>query len=112
MRCPYTSTIVCVALLAHLPGCIPAGPRPPEGWSTLAVESPADLFSDDEHHSSLFQLLMTRMAEQPEAIDYSMELMLVSRNIERVGDMATNIAEEVVYLVEGTTIKHGAEKKG
>jgi phosphate transport system protein len=66
----------------------------------------------DALHRSLFQLLMTRMAEQPEAIDYSMELMLVSRNIERVGDMATNIAEEVVYLVEGTTIKHGAEKKG
>lgn len=65
----------------------------------------------DSLHRSLFQLLMTRMAEQPNAIDYSMELMLVSRNIERVADMATNIAEEVVYLVEGTTIKHGAERE-
>jgi phosphate transport system protein len=38
-----------------------------------------------------------------------MELMRVSRNLERVADLATNIAEDVVFLVEGTSIKHHAE---
>jgi phosphate transport system protein len=35
-----------------------------------------------------------------------MDLFLVSRNLERVADLATNIAEDVVFLVEGKTIKH------
>jgi len=38
-----------------------------------------------------------------------MELLLVSRNLERVADLATNIAEDVVFVSEGKTIKHHAE---
>jgi phosphate transport system protein len=41
-----------------------------------------------------------------------MDLFLVSRNLERVADLATNIAEDVVFLVEGKTIKHHAELDG
>jgi phosphate transport system protein len=40
-----------------------------------------------------------------------MELSLVSRNLERVADLATNIAEDVVFLVEGKSIKHHAEDR-
>jgi phosphate transport system protein len=36
-----------------------------------------------------------------------MTLFLVSRNLERIADLATNIAEDVVFLVEGRNIKHG-----
>jgi phosphate transport system protein len=39
-----------------------------------------------------------------------MSLFLVSRNLERIADLATNIAEDVVFLVEGRSIKHGAER--
>jgi phosphate transport system protein len=35
----------------------------------------------------------------------------VSRNLERVADLATNVAEDVVFMVEGKTIKHGAERR-
>jgi phosphate transport system protein len=52
------------------------------------------------------------MAEDPHTIGAAMELFLVSRNLERVADLATNIAEDVVFLVEGKTIKHGAEIRG
>ena len=45
-------------------------------------------------------------------IGAGMELFLVSRNLERVADLATNIAEDVVFLVEGKTIKHHAESGG
>jgi phosphate transport system protein len=36
-----------------------------------------------------------------------MEIFLVSRNLERIGDLATNVAEDTVFLVEGRSIRHG-----
>ncbi len=65
----------------------------------------------DRLHESMFRILLTHMAQDHRMIGPSMELSLVSRNLERVGDLATNIAEDVVFLVEGTTIKHHAEDK-
>lgn len=65
----------------------------------------------DALHRSMFRILLTHMAEDPRTIGPAMELSLVSRNLERVGDLATNIAEDVVFLVEGTTIKHHAERE-
>jgi phosphate transport system protein len=50
--------------------------------------------------------------EDPHTIGSGMELFLVSRNLERVADLATNIAEDVVFLVEGRSIKHHAEDGG
>ncbi len=49
------------------------------------------------------------MMEDPRRIGPAMSLFLVSRNLERIADLATNIAEDVVFLVEGRSIKHGAE---
>jgi len=63
----------------------------------------------DALHRSLFRVLLTYMMEDPHLIGTGMELSLVSRNLERVADLATNIAEEVVFLVEGKSIKHHAE---
>jgi phosphate transport system protein len=40
-----------------------------------------------------------------------MQLILVSRNLERVADMATNIGEDAVYLAEGKQIKHHFEER-
>lgn len=62
----------------------------------------------DALHDSLFRILLTHMMEDPRRIGPSMSLFLVSRNLERIADLATNIAEDVVYLVEGRNIKHGA----
>ena len=63
----------------------------------------------DALHRSLFSVLLTYMTEDPHLIGTGMELSLVSRNLERVADLATNIAEDVVFLVEGVSIKHHAE---
>ncbi|HEX7240810.1 MAG TPA: phosphate signaling complex protein PhoU [Longimicrobiaceae bacterium] len=63
----------------------------------------------DSLHESLFRILLTHMMEDPRRIGPSMSLFLVSRNLERIADLATNIAEDVVFLVEGRTIKHHAE---
>jgi phosphate transport system protein len=63
----------------------------------------------DSLHDSLFRILLTHMMEDPRRIGPSLSLLLVSRNLERVADLATNIAEDVVFLVEGRTIKHHSE---
>jgi phosphate transport system protein len=68
--------------------------------------------SVDSLHQSMFRILLTHMMEDPHIIGTAMELFLVSRNLERVADLATNIAEDVVFLVEGKTIKHHAEDRG
>ena len=61
----------------------------------------------DALNRSVFRILLTHMMEDPHVIGAAMELFLVSRNLERVADLATNIAEDVVFLVEGRNIKHG-----
>ena len=63
----------------------------------------------DDLRRSLYRILVTGMLEDPERIGGFLELMLVSRHLERIADLSTNIAEDVVFLVEGRTIKHGAE---
>ncbi len=64
----------------------------------------------DGLHDSVFRILLTHMMETPHIISAAMELFLVSRNLERVADLATNIAEDVVFLVEGKSIKHHLEE--
>ncbi|MBI4543927.1 MAG: phosphate signaling complex protein PhoU [Gemmatimonadetes bacterium] len=63
----------------------------------------------DELHDNVFRILLTHMMEQPRRIGAGLDLLLVSRNLERIADLATNVAEDVVYFVEGRTIKHRAE---
>jgi phosphate transport system protein len=65
----------------------------------------------DALHDSLFRILLTHMLEDPTTISAALELFLVSRNLERVADLATNIAEDAVYLAEGKTIKHRLENR-
>jgi phosphate transport system protein len=45
--------------------------------------------------------------EKPERVGYLINLLLISRHLERLADHCTNIAEEVIYLIEGEIIRHG-----
>ena len=63
----------------------------------------------DALHNSVFRILLTHMMEDARTITPSLELLLVSRNLERVADLATNISEDAVYLAEGKQIKHHFE---
>lgn len=62
----------------------------------------------DELHGNNFRILITHIMEDPRRIGVGMDLLLVSGNLERVADLATNICEDAVYLVEGRSIKHNA----
>lgn len=63
----------------------------------------------DALHDSVFRILLTHMMADARTITPALELLLVSRNLERVADLATNIGEDAVYLAEGKSIKHRAE---
>jgi phosphate transport system protein len=62
----------------------------------------------DELNREIIDDLMETMKRQPELIEPAMSLFSASRHVERVADHATNIAEDVVYLVEGEIIRHRA----
>ena len=63
----------------------------------------------DALNRQLFRELISFMIEDPSTITRAMELILVARNLERVADLATNVAEEVVFIAEARIIKHNAE---
>ena len=60
----------------------------------------------DALHDSVFRVLLTHMMADPSTITPSLQRLLVSRNLERIADLATNIGEDAVYLAEGKQIKH------
>jgi phosphate transport system protein len=70
----------------------------------LAVCSADD--SIDDLHQQLFRELLSFMVENPATISRAMRLLFVSKALERVGDHATNIAEMVIFMVKGRSIRH------
>jgi phosphate transport system protein len=64
----------------------------------------------DEMYSSLFRELLTYMMEDPRNIGACTHLLFMAKNIERIGDHATNIAEDLYYLVHGTPLTEARPK--
>ncbi|MFQ6040916.1 MAG: phosphate signaling complex protein PhoU [Candidatus Poribacteria bacterium] len=60
----------------------------------------------DALRDQVFRELITYMMENPRLIHPSIEIILIFRHLERLADNATNICEEIVYMVEGKIIKH------
>jgi phosphate transport system protein len=54
----------------------------------------------------VFRVLLTHMMADPGTIERALPLILISRNIERIADHATNIAEDVIFLVEAKDVRH------
>jgi len=63
----------------------------------------------DALNRQVFDDLVAYMVGDPRTVTRALELILVARNLERVADLATNIAEEVVFIAEARVIKHHAE---
>jgi phosphate transport system protein len=55
----------------------------------------------DEYYNQLFRELVTYILEDPKLTGVCIDLMFVAKNLERIGDHATNIAEKVHYIVHG-----------
>lgn len=63
----------------------------------------------DRYNDSVFRVMLAEMARNPGAIVAALQMMLVARNLERIADLATNLAEDVIYIVEARMVKHHAE---
>lgn len=60
----------------------------------------------DELNRRIFHQLMSKMRSDPEGLSCYIEWIMIARNLERVADLATNMAEEVVFIAEARIIKH------
>ena len=62
----------------------------------------------DQEFDGLMRKLITYMMEDPRTISSSIDLVFVAKAIERVGDHAKNLAEQIIYIVKGTDVRHVA----
>jgi phosphate transport system protein len=62
----------------------------------------------DALKTQIFRELLTYMLGDPRTIEPGIELVLISRHLERVGDHATNIAEDVIFIVDARDVRHHA----
>jgi len=68
------------------------------------------LLLDDEvdaKKKEAYHLIKSAISENPDNVSYLINLLLISRHLERLADHATNIAEEVIYMIEGEIVRHG-----
>ena len=73
-----------------------------------AEEAKAVMAEDDRVdglHESVVRIMLTHMLEG--SLTACLQVILISRNIERIADLATNICEDVIFMVRGTTVRHG-----
>jgi phosphate transport system protein len=78
-----------------------------------AIEAKGVIMMDDKvdaYKDQIFRELLTYMMSEPSTIPRAITLVLVSRNIERIGDQAVNIAEDVIYMTLGKDVRHPHER--
>jgi phosphate transport system protein len=65
----------------------------------------------DDLRDTIYQELIRTMQDDPNSTPQCVNLMFVARNLERIADHATNIAEDVLFLVQGVDVRHHAERR-
>ena len=78
------------------------------------IKAEAVIMEDDRVDAlkdQIFRELLTYMIGDTAAIPRALSLILISRNLERIGDQSTNIAEDVIYMVAGRDVRHPGERK-
>lgn len=79
-----------------------------------AAEATRVTQADDEVdalYRQLFRELLSFMVEDPTTTTRALHLLLIARNMERIADHATNIAEDVIYYVEGRDVRHPGQRQ-
>src|SRR3954467_15116590 len=64
----------------------------------------------DSLKTQIFRELLTYMLQDPGTIEPALDLILISRHLERIGDHATNIAEDVIFMVSARDVRHHADE--
>lgn len=60
----------------------------------------------DQHFNAVVRQLVTYMMEDPRTISTALDVIFIAKSLERIGDHATNIAEDVIYVVRGRDVRH------
>jgi phosphate transport system protein len=66
----------------------------------------------DALKTQIFRELLTYMLQDPATIEPALDLILISRHLERIGDHATNVAEDVIFMVSAKDVRHHAAESG
>jgi len=66
----------------------------------------------DQINRDIFREILLLMTEEPKKISSLIQYLMVSKNLERIGDHATNIAESAIFILEGKNIKHHCIDEG
>jgi phosphate transport system protein len=66
----------------------------------------------DALKQQVFRELLTYMLQDPSTIEPALDLILISRHLERIGDHATNVAEDVIFMVSARDVRHHAGEVG
>jgi phosphate transport system protein len=78
------------------------------------LELAQHVLDEDDHLDTLktqiFRELLTYMLQDPSTIEPALDLILVSRHLERIGDHATNIAEDVIFIVSARDVRHHSDE--
>jgi phosphate transport system protein len=77
---------------------------PEQAGTVIRADSEVDV-----EFKSIIRQLITHMMEDPRTITTSIDIITIARAIERIGDHAKNISEQVVFVVEGRDIRHTKE---
>lgn len=73
--------------------------------AVIMMDDRVDAFKDQ-----IFRELLTYMMSEPSTIPRAITLVLVSRNLERIGDQAVNISEDIIYMAVGKDVRHPRER--
>ena len=83
-----------------------------DAFARLDVEKALEVLKQDDQidqeFEGLLRKLITFMMEDPRTISSSIDLVFVAKAIERVGDHAKNLAEQIIYVVKGTDVRHNS----
>lgn len=74
--------------------------------TALALQVCADDRAVDRHNRAMHKYIQEQIRRHPEDVERLIHTLSVARHLERIGDLATNIAEDVVYTVEGKIVRH------
>jgi phosphate transport system protein len=81
-----------------------------DAFARLDTEQAVEVIKDDnqidQEFDGLMRKLITYMMEDPRTIGAAIDLVFVAKAIERVGDHAKNLAEQIIYIVKGTDVRH------
>ncbi|MEP6998063.1 MAG: phosphate signaling complex protein PhoU [Betaproteobacteria bacterium] len=86
-----------------------------DAFARLDVNAAAQVISDDEAIDSAFlsilRQLISYMMEDPRTISPALEIVFIAKSIERIGDHAKNVAENVVHVVKGKDVRHATAEQ-